>query len=75
VREAATGGFRRLADVIARNLTGVSPTTAQKEALVILSTMIGAMTVARLVSDKDLWTAILAQARKSLFEQVRSHAA
>ena len=75
VREAATGGFRRLADVIARNLTGVSRTTAQKEALVILSTMIGAMTVARLVSDKDLWTAILAQARKSLFEQVRSHAA
>lgn len=75
VREAATQGFRRLADVIARNLTGVSPTTAQKEALVILSTMIGAMTVARLVSDKDLSTAILAQARKSLLEQVRSHAA
>lgn len=75
VREAATEGFRRLADVIARNLTGVSRTTAQKEALVILSTIIGAMTVARLVSDKDLSTAILAQARKSLFEQVRSHAA
>jgi len=38
---------------------------------VILSTMIGAMTVARLVSDADLSASVLTQAKKSLLERVR----
>jgi TetR/AcrR family transcriptional repressor of nem operon len=74
VRDAATAGLRRLAELIARQLTGVSPGAAKNKALVIVSTMIGAMTVARLVPDRALSTLILAQARKSLAEQVRQAA-
>jgi TetR/AcrR family transcriptional repressor of nem operon len=75
VRDEATNGFSRLVNALARNLTGVSPASAKKESLVILSTMIGAMTAARLVSDKELSAAILTQAKKSLFDQVRAKAA
>lgn len=73
VRDEATNGFSRLVDALARNLTGLSPASAKKESLVILSTMIGAMTIARLVSDKELSAALLTQVKKSLFEQVRAN--
>jgi TetR/AcrR family transcriptional regulator, transcriptional repressor for nem operon len=73
VRDEATNGLSRLVNALARNLTGVSPASAKKESLVILSTMIGAMTVARLVSDKELSAALLTQAKKSLFELVRAN--
>ena len=73
VRDEATNGFSRLVNALARNLTGVSPASAKKESLVILSTMIGAMTIARLVSDKELSAALLAQVKKSLFEKIRAN--
>jgi TetR/AcrR family transcriptional repressor of nem operon len=71
VRGTATGGFNRLIDIIAQNLPSLSSAAARKEASVILSTMIGAMTVARLVSDADLSASVLTQAKKSLLERVR----
>jgi TetR/AcrR family transcriptional repressor of nem operon len=71
VREAATAGFKSLMELVASRLTGLSAATSRKEAAVILSSMVGAMTVARMVSDRTLATAILAQTRKSLSEQVR----
>lgn len=71
VRDAATIGFASLVDLVARNLPGLSPAAARREASVILSTMIGAVTVARLVADKDLSAAVLMRARKSLLERVR----
>ncbi|MGF6782287.1 TetR/AcrR family transcriptional regulator [Paraburkholderia sp. GAS334] len=66
VREATTSGFLNLVDVIAARLDGKSPAAAKKEALVILSTMIGALTMARVVTDPELSASILRQARKHL---------
>ena len=71
VRNAATAAFLQLADVIASHLDDLSPAAAKKEALVLLSSMVGAMTMARLVSDKDVSAAILTQMRKTLAQQVR----
>jgi TetR/AcrR family transcriptional repressor of nem operon len=71
VRDAATAGFLELADVIATHLDDVSPAAAKKEALALLATMVGAMTMARVVSDKRVAAAILAEAKKNLARQVR----
>jgi TetR/AcrR family transcriptional regulator, transcriptional repressor for nem operon len=66
VREAATTGFLKMVDTIAGQLDGRSPAAARKEALVMLSTMIGAVTMARVVTDPDLSASIIRQARKHL---------
>jgi TetR/AcrR family transcriptional repressor of nem operon len=71
VRNAATAAFLQLVDIIASHLDDLSPAAAKKEALVLLSSMVGAMTMARLVSDKDASAAILTQMRKTLAQQVR----
>jgi len=66
LREAATVGFLRLVDAIAAQLKNMPPAAARKKALVMLSTMIGALTMARVVTDPDLSDSILRQARKDL---------
>jgi TetR/AcrR family transcriptional regulator, transcriptional repressor for nem operon len=66
VREATTTGFLKMVDIIAGQLDGMSPAAAKKEALSMLSTMIGAVTLARVVTDPDLSASILRQARKHL---------
>lgn len=66
VREAATAGFLKMVDIIASQLDGTSPAAARKEALVMLSTMIGAVTLARVVTDPSLSASLLLQARKHL---------
>jgi TetR/AcrR family transcriptional regulator, transcriptional repressor for nem operon len=71
VRNAATAAFLRLTDVIAAHLDDLPPAAAKKEALVLLSSMVGAMTMARLMSDKNISAAILTQMRKTLAQQVR----
>jgi TetR/AcrR family transcriptional repressor of nem operon len=70
-RAAASTAFKNLADVFARNFSALSPANASKEATIIVSTMIGAMTVARLIPDTDLSAAVLAHAKRRLSEQVR----
>lgn len=71
VKDSATAGFIKLIESIAQKLTGRSPAAAKEEADVIVSTMIGAMTVARLITDSDLAVSVLTQARKSVLESVR----
>ena len=66
VREAATAGFVKLVDVFAGQLDGMSPAAARKQALVMLCTIIGALTMARVVTDPQLSSSILRQARKHL---------
>jgi TetR/AcrR family transcriptional repressor of nem operon len=66
VREATTAGFLDMVDVIASQLDSKSPAVAKKDALVMLSTMIGAATMARVVNDPELSESILQQARKFL---------
>jgi len=66
VHEATTTGFLKVVDTIAGQLEGMSSAAAKKEAMFMLSTMIGAMTMARVVADPDLSATILRQARKRL---------
>jgi TetR/AcrR family transcriptional repressor of nem operon len=68
VRDVTTTGFLNMVDVIARQLDGMSPAAARKEALWMLSMMIGAVTMARVVTDPDLSASILRQARKHLMQ-------
>ncbi len=66
VRQATTDGYLKLVDTIARHLEDVPPAAAKKQAFVILSTLIGAMTMARVVTDPELSASILRNARKHL---------
>ncbi len=66
VREVTTAGFQRLVGLIAAQIVDVPPAAAKKKALMILCTMIGAMTAARMVADPELSASILLQARKQL---------
>jgi TetR/AcrR family transcriptional regulator, transcriptional repressor for nem operon len=64
-REAATDGFERLVDVLA----GKSDTPdARRRALVAVSTLIGALTMSRVVADPELSAEILKEVEKSLKE-------
>lgn len=72
VREAATAGFLKAAEAISAHLPGRSPAAANKEALALLSAMIGAMTMARLVSNEELSASILSQTRRNLSQQLQA---
>ena len=65
-RAVATAGFRKLVDLIAGGFGKPAPAAARARALVAVSTMIGALTMARVVDDPKLSAEILKEARKSL---------
>src|SRR5258708_7833098 len=50
-RKAATLGFEKMVQVISDQFTGMKPTDAKKRATAALSTMVGALTLARVVED------------------------
>ena len=66
VRETTTDGFLMMVDIIAGHLEGKSAAAARKEAIFIVSTMMGAVTMARIVSDPELSATILREAKKRL---------
>ena len=63
---AATDGFLKLVDVIAGQFGKISPACRETAALVVASTMIGALTMARIATDPELSAEILGVAEKSL---------
>jgi TetR/AcrR family transcriptional regulator, transcriptional repressor for nem operon len=65
-RAAATAGFLKLVDVVARQYRRTKPDVAKARALVALSAMIGAVTMSRIVTDPKLSAAILQQTKKHL---------
>jgi TetR/AcrR family transcriptional repressor of nem operon len=65
-RAAATAGFLKLVDIVAGQFSGTRPDVAKSRALVALSTMIGALTMSRIVTDPKLSAAILRQTEKHL---------
>ncbi|MGE5147488.1 MAG: TetR family transcriptional regulator [Candidatus Eiseniibacteriota bacterium] len=67
-RDAATKEFERLLDVVAAQFDGVPRGEARRQALFTLCAMIGAMTMARVVTDKKLSDAILRETKKHLVE-------
>lgn len=66
IRAAASEGFVTLADVIAKQFPRSKPEVARAKAMFILSAMIGAVTMARMVTDPVLSSALLEQARAGL---------
>ena len=65
-REAATEGFERLVEVLADKSEAED---ARRRALVAVVTMIGALTMSRIVNDAKLSQEILGEVEKSLREE------
>ena len=65
-RAEATDGFLKLVNVLAEHAEGVRPDQARKRAIAAAATMIGAMTMSRMVKDPELSDTIL----KSSVDQV-----
>jgi TetR/AcrR family transcriptional repressor of nem operon len=65
-RAVATDGFLRLVEIMAAQYGKIPRAVARRRALVAVSTMIGALTMSRIVTDSDLSAEILKEARKGL---------
>ena len=65
-RAAATAGFLKLVEIMGAQFGGLPPAAARRRALVAVSTMIGALTMSRIVTDPELSADILKEAEKSL---------
>jgi TetR/AcrR family transcriptional regulator, transcriptional repressor for nem operon len=65
-REMATAGVLKLVDSIAAQFEGVRADIAKRRALVALSTLVGALTLARIVTDPKLSTVLLREAAKQV---------
>jgi TetR/AcrR family transcriptional regulator, transcriptional repressor for nem operon len=65
-RAVATDGFLKVVDIIAGRIGKSSSDVARRRALIAVSTMIGAMTMSRIVTDPELSAEILQAAEKSL---------
>ena len=69
-RAAATQAFLELVDIIAAGSGKSGPELARRRALVAAATMIGALTMSRIVTDSELSAAILRQTEKHLIRTV-----
>jgi TetR/AcrR family transcriptional regulator, transcriptional repressor for nem operon len=65
-RAAATQAFLKLVGVIASQFGKARPDLARRRALVAASTMIGALTMSRIVTDSELSAAILRETERHL---------
>ena len=65
-RTVATEGFLKLVDIMARQFGKAKPVDARRKALAAVSTMIGALTMSRMVTDPELSAEILSAAKASL---------
>jgi TetR/AcrR family transcriptional repressor of nem operon len=68
-RAVATDGFLRLVEIMASQFGKIPPAVARRRALVAVSTMIGALTMSRIVTDSELSAEILKEARRSLTDR------
>ena len=65
-RAAATAGFLKLVDALAGGFAEGTPDEARRRAMVAALTLIGALTVSRVVTDQALSDAILRSAQDSI---------
>jgi TetR/AcrR family transcriptional regulator, transcriptional repressor for nem operon len=65
-RVVATDGFLKLVEIMAGQFPKIPPDAARRRALVAVSTMIGALTMSRIVTDPDLSGEILRSAEESM---------
>src|SRR5258708_217412 len=67
-RNAATAAFLKMVDILAGQIDEAKPEEAKKRAMVAVSTMIGALTMSRIMNDKRLSTSLLRNAQEALTE-------
>jgi TetR/AcrR family transcriptional regulator, transcriptional repressor for nem operon len=65
-RAAATAGFLKLVDALAGGFDEGTPDEARRRAMVAALTLIGALTISRVVTDRALANAILQNAKDSI---------
>ena len=65
-RAAATQGFLKFVEIIASQFGNTRPDLARRRALVAAATMIGALTMSRIVTDAELSADILREAERQL---------
>ena len=65
-RAVATQAFLELVNIIAAESGKTRPDVARRRALVAAATMIGALTMSRVVTDSELSASILREAEKQL---------
>ena len=68
-RDIVTDGFRRMTEVMASQFKGVGKAEARDRALFYISAMIGAITMSRVVSDRELSRKVLQATRHALAHQ------
>jgi TetR/AcrR family transcriptional repressor of nem operon len=66
IRDAASDGFRRLVDIVAASYPRPNSAAARKRAMVAVATMIGALTMSRVLNDRDDSAALLEAARAAI---------
>jgi TetR/AcrR family transcriptional regulator, transcriptional repressor for nem operon len=66
IRAAASVGFLKLVEILAKRTRRKKPEAAKSEALFALSAMVGAVTLSRIVTDPDLSAAILSDTKRHL---------
>ena len=66
IRAAATHSLLKLVETIASQFGKTRPDVARQRALVAAATMIGAVTISRIVTDSELSAEILREAKKQL---------
>jgi TetR/AcrR family transcriptional regulator, transcriptional repressor for nem operon len=67
-RRIATDGFVKLIEILAKRSTELKPSAAKARAVMILSALIGALMMSRVVTDTELSDTLLRQSRKQLLE-------
>ncbi|CAB3768942.1 TetR/AcrR family transcriptional regulator [Paraburkholderia humisilvae] len=67
VRAVVTSGLTEVVELLVAQLPDMPVAAARKKAWVMLSTMVGALSIARMVNDDALSASILRDARKSLY--------
>ena len=65
-RNTATAAFLKLVDILAGQVDEAKPEEAKKRAMVAVSTMIGALTMSRIMNDKRLSNSLLRNAQEVL---------
>ncbi len=65
-RAAATDGFLKLVEIMVAQFGKLPPAPARRRALVAVATMIGALTMSRIVTDPELSAEILKEAEMNL---------
>ena len=67
-RNTATAAFLKLVDIVAGQIDEAKPEEAKKRAMAAVSTMIGALTMSRIMNDRRLSTSLLRNAQEALTE-------